>query len=229
MQATPSTIPGSGQSTVAKSKAGRPKSGTAQERHSQLLTQALALFMTEGVTQTSVARIAAYCGVSTRTIYERYDNKYDLFIAAVKQMVEQDVSAMVQVEDLRHQTLSDVLTRIGRFILNRILEPRMVSFYRIGVSEFHHVPALALAMKQAGPERIHQMLAEVFDFYAAQGQLPTVNFIAAAESYCELLIAGPRNKALFGALPADWDAEAHINFVVSLFLRGITGMEQNHG
>ncbi|MDP8566351.1 TetR/AcrR family transcriptional regulator [Methylophilus aquaticus] len=213
----------------AKTRVGRPRAGTENERHSQLLAQALELFMTEGVTQTSVARIAAHCGVSTRTIYERYDNKYELLIAAVAQMVEQDVSAMVQVDDLHKHSLNEVLTRIGRFILNRVLEPRMVSFYRIGVSEFYHVPELALAMKQAGPERLFQMLAEVLAFYAAQGSLPSVNFKQAAESYCELVIAGPRNKALFGALPADWDAEAHINFVVTLFLKGITGMEHNHG
>ncbi|AKR42104.1 TetR/AcrR family transcriptional regulator [Methylophilus sp. TWE2] len=213
----------------SKTRVGRPRAGTAQKRHNQLLTRVLELFMTEGVTQTSVARIAAHCGVSTRTIYERYNNKYDLLIAAVTQMVEQDMSAMVQVDNLHKYSLNEVLTLIGRFILNRVLEPRMVSFYRIGISEFYHVPELALAMKQAGPERIFQMLAEVLAFYEAKGILPTVNFMQAAESYCELLIAGPRNKALFGALPEDWDAEAHIKFVVTLFLKGITGMEQNHG
>jgi TetR/AcrR family transcriptional regulator, mexJK operon transcriptional repressor len=213
---------------TAKTRVGRPKAGTANERHSQLLASALELFMTEGVTQTSVARIAAHCGVSTRTIYERYDNKYDLLIAAITQMVEQDVSAMVQVDDLHKHSLDEILTKIGRFMLNRVLEPRMVSFYRIGVSEFFHVPELALAMKQAGPERLFQMLAEVLAFYAAQNKFPKLNFKQAAESYCELLIAGPRNKALFGALPVDWDIEEHINFVVALFLNGITGMEHQH-
>jgi TetR/AcrR family transcriptional regulator, mexJK operon transcriptional repressor len=212
----------------AKPRAGRPKSGTAPERHAQLLTQALDLLMTEGVAQTSVARIASHCGVSTRTIYERYGNKYALLIAAVKHMVEQDVSAMVQVDHLHQQSLAEVLTQIGRFILGRVLEPRMLSFFRIGVSEFHHMPELARAVKAVGPERIHQMLAEIFSVYAARGELPAVNFVQAAESYCELLIAGPRTKALFGALPANWDAEAHIGFVVTLFLKGISGMESDN-
>jgi len=212
----------------AKARVGRPKAGTAQERHALLLEQALTLFMEEGVAQTSVARIAAVCGVSTRTIYERFDNKHALLIAAIRHRVEQDVSAMVQVDNLSSQTLSQVLTQVGRFMLNRVLEPRMLSFFRIGVAEAAHVPELSRAMKAVGPERIHQMLADIFRFYAARNQLPAQDFKRAAESFCELLIAAPRTKALFGVLDKDWDAEAHLAFVVNLFLRGVQGMESSN-
>ena len=212
----------------AKARVGRPKAGTAQERHALLLEQALTLFMEEGVAQTSVARIATVCGVSTRTIYERFDNKHALLIAAIRHRVEQDVSAMVQVDNLSSQTLSQVLTQVGRFMLNRVLEPRMLSFFRIGVAEAAHVPELSRAMKAVGPERIHQMLADIFRFYAARNQLPAQDFKRAAESFCELLIAAPRTKALFGVLDKDWDAEAHLAFVVNLFLRGVQGMESSN-
>lgn len=215
---------------ASKVKVGRPKSGTAQERHAHLLEHSLHIFMTEGVANTSMARIAAACGVSTRTIYERFSNKYELLIAAMKHMVEQDVSAMFQIENLQQQSLEQVLTDIGRFILNRVLEPRMLSFFRIAVAEVAHLPDLSRAMTVVGPERIHQMLADVFSTYARKGQLPEQNFLLAAESYCELLISGPRRRALFGMQPADWDVEAHIQFVVQLFLKGLQGMEpQNVG
>lgn len=212
-------------SIVLKTKVGRPKSGTAQERHVQLLEQALDLFMTEGVARTSIARIAACCGVSTRTIYERFPNKDALLIAALRHMVEQDVLAMVRTDHLHDRSLVQVLTHISRLILKKVLEPRMVSFFRIGVSEVSHLPELARAVKSVGPERIHQVLADLFRQYASRGELPAVNFVQAAESYCELLIAGPRNKALFGVLDADWDADAHIAFVVQLFLKGLQGMD----
>ena len=190
-----------------------------------LLEQALMLFMTEGVTRTSIARIAARCGVSTRTIYERFQNKDELLIAALRHMVEQDVLAMVQTDHLPDQSLAQVLTHISRLILRKVLEPRMVSFFRIGVAEVSHLPELVRAVKAVGPERIHQVLADLFRGYASRGELPAVNFMQVAESYCELLIAGPRNKALFGVLPAHWDAEAHIEFTVQLFLKGLQGME----
>jgi TetR/AcrR family transcriptional regulator, mexJK operon transcriptional repressor len=211
-----------------KTKVGRPRSGTEQERHVLLLEQALELFMTEGVAQTSVAHIASVCGVSTRTIYERFSNKYELLIAAMRHMVEQDVSAMFKVEDLPNKSLQQVLTDIGRFVLHRVMEPRMLSFFRIGIAEAAHIPELSRAMKAVGPQRIHQMLADIFRFYAAQGILPEQDFTRAAESYCELLIATPRMKALFGVLEPDWDAEAHVAFVVNLFLRGLEGMEPVH-
>lgn len=208
-----------------KVKAGRPKAGTEQDRHALLLEQALEIFMLEGVAQTSIGRIATECGVSTRTIYERFENKYALLIAAIKHMVEKDVSAMVQIDHLSNQTLHQVLTEIGRFMLKRVLEPRMLSFFKIGVAEASHLPELSRAMKAVGPERIHQMLADIFSFYAAKNILPAQDFKRAAESYCELLIAAPRLKALFGVLEPDWDAEAHLAFVVNLFLHGLQGME----
>ena len=216
------------ESSPAKARVGRPKAGTEQERHALLLEQALELFMEEGVAQTSVARIASVCGVSTRTIYDRFNNKHAWLIAAIRHRVEQDVSAMVQVDNLSSQTLQQVLMQVGRFMLDRVLEPRMLSFFRIGVAEACHVPELARAMKAVGPERIHQMLAEIFRFYAARNQLPAQDFRRAAESFCELLIAAPRTKALFGLLDKDWDAEAHLAFVVNLFLRGVQGMESNN-
>lgn len=222
MQTTPTFI---SDPSLARAKVGRPKAGTEQDRHILLLEQALELFMVEGVAQTSVARIAAVCGVSTRTIYERFDNKHELLIAAIKHMVEKDVSAMVQVDNLAHQSLQQVLTDIGRFMLNRVLEPRMLSFFRIGVAEAAHLPELSRAMKEVGPKRLHQMLAEIFSFYAAKGLLPAQDFTQAAESFCELLIAAPRTKALFGVLEPDWSAEAHLEFVVNLFLHGLQGME----
>lgn len=210
---------------TVKARPGRPKAGTEHERHVHLLEQALELFMTEGFTRTSIARIATTCGVSTRTIYERFSNKDELLIAALKHMIEQDVQAMARVDGLGEQPLASVLTNVSRFILNKVLEPRMVSFFRIGVSEVSHLPELTRAVKAVGPERIHRMLADIFTGYAAKGELPAQNFMQAAESYCELLIAGPRNKALFGVLEPDWDAEAHIAFVVQLFLNGLQGMK----
>ena len=132
------------------------------------------------------------------------------------------------VSYLHNKSLQQVLTDIGRFALNRVMEPRMLSFFRIGIAEASHIPELSRAMKTVGPQRIHQMLADIFRFYAAQGVLPTQDFMRAAESYCELLIATPRTKALFGVLEPDWDAEAHVAFVVSLFLRGLEGMEPVH-
>lgn len=219
MQMTP-TLP-----AKRSSKVGRPKLGTERERHDQWLTQAMDLLMREGVANTSMARIAAYCGVSTRTLYQHYANKYALLIAAMKHMIEQDALLIGEIGQFRDQSLAQVLTEISRFILNRVLEPKILSFFKLSLTEVGLYPEIAREMKAVGPERIFQLLAEIFQEYATKGALPQVNFIQAAESYCELLVAGPRMKALFGGLPADWDAEAHIAFVVQLFLNGLQGMK----
>jgi len=53
--------------------------------------------------------------------------------------------------------------------------------------------------------------------------LPAHDFERAAALFLEMLFAEPRNKALFGCLEADWNASAHVVFVVQVFLYGIAG------
>lgn len=202
-------------------KRGRPIAGTEQLRLTQLLDQALEIFMRDGYANTSIAIIAKHCNVSTRTIYEQFENKQGLMIAAVKQLVDRDVIAMQAPIMSADMALEDVLIEIGRFILKRVMEPRMVSFFRIGISEVSRHPELALLMRQNGPERIHQLLADIFARFAERELLAKIDYVKAGEAFCEMLIAGPRTKALFGILENNWNQEAHLQFMVRLFLHGL--------
>jgi AcrR family transcriptional regulator len=129
--------------TTNKPKVGRPKAGTETERNDYLLDQALKLFMREGYANTSIAKIAAAAGVSTRTIYERYKNKAELMLASVDRLVDTDISEMQGIDNLATMSCRDGLIALGETLLAKVMQPDMISFYRMGVAEARQFPELS--------------------------------------------------------------------------------------
>lgn len=209
--------------TTNKPKVGRPKSGTEAERNDYLLDQALALFMREGYANTSIAKIAAAAGVSTRTIYERYKNKADLMLASVERLVETDISELQGIENLEQMSCRDGLIALGENLMAKVMQPDMISFYRMGVAEAMHFPELNERMEAAVPKRIQTVIADYLRLHSEADGLLTQDFERAAALFLEMLFAEPRHKALFGHLEADWNSRAHVVFVVQVFLYGIAG------
>lgn len=208
--------------TPNKPKVGRPKAGTETERNDSLLDQALALFMREGYANTSIAKVAAAAGVSTRTIYERYKNKAELMLASVERLVESDISQLQSIENLAQMSCRDGLIALGENMLAKVMQPDMISFYRMGVAEALHFPELSERMETTGPKRIQNVIADYLRRHGAANGLPAHDVERAAALFLEMLFAEPRNKALFGCLEANWDARAHVLFVVQVFLDGVT-------
>ncbi|MDD4914279.1 MAG: TetR/AcrR family transcriptional regulator [Methylococcales bacterium] len=207
--------------TTNKPKVGRPKAGTEVERNGYLLDQALALFMRQGYANTSIAKIAAEAGVSTRTIYERYKNKAELMLASVDRLVDTDISELQRIEKLEQMSCHDGLIALGENMLAKVMQPDMISFYRMGVAEAMHFPELNELMETTGPKRIQAVIADYLYRHGETDGLPTQDFERAAALFLEMLFAVPRNKALFGCLEADWNGRAHVVFVVQVFLYGI--------
>lgn len=206
-----------------KPRSGRPKAGTEAERIDYLLDHALRMFIHDGYSKTSIAKISAAAGVSTKTIYERYKNKAELLLASIGRMVDTDVSELSSIASLPQMTLADGLGAMGEMLLARVMHPDMVAFYRMGVAESMHLPEINERMGDALPMRIQNVIAEYLRQHAKQTALSAQSIDRAAVLFLEMLFAEPRNKALFGQLPADWSAKAHVDFVVELFLNGFTG------
>ncbi|MBD9358516.1 TetR/AcrR family transcriptional regulator C-terminal domain-containing protein [Methylomonas albis] len=209
--------------TTKKPKVGRPKAGTETERSEYLLDSALTIFMRQGYANASIAKIAAAAGVSTRTIYERYKNKAELMLASVDRLVDSDISEMQGIDNLATMSCRDGLIALGDTLLAKVMQPDMISFYRMGVAEARQFPELSDLIENSGPQRIYQMLAEYLSGHDELSGLSATDRQRAAALFLEMLVAEPRNKALFGCLAADWDARAHVEFVVKVFLFGIAG------
>jgi AcrR family transcriptional regulator len=209
------------QKIPARHKVGRPRLGTEQERHDALLEHALTIFMQQGYARASIAKIAQSAGISTRTIYQHYQNKADLLFASVSYLVEKDVTELQSIPSISTMTTEAALNALGEKMMKRVLSQQLISLYRMGVAEAVHMPEVATKMKTIGPLRIQSVIADYLRKHANQNLLPQQDFAKAAALFCEMLISEPRSKALFGVLEHDWDAKAHIAYVVEVFLNGI--------
>lgn len=199
-------------------KVGRPKLGTMEERHTRLLEAAMALFMQQGIAKTSIANISKFAGVSTRTIYEKYQNKDALLIAAFKQKIERDIKTLTSINAIDSLPPQEVLQQVGEKLLMLLLDQEMISFYRIGVSEAVNYPEISNQIKEIGPMRFHKVIQDYL-----RNHFNTVEEKRLQQSavlFCDMLINQPRLNALFGQLQNDWDIKAHVTFVVDVFLNG---------
>jgi AcrR family transcriptional regulator len=208
--------------TFCKSRVGRPKLGTEQERTAALLDHALLIFMQQGFANSSIAKIAAAAGVSTRTIYELYNNKTDLMIAAVSRMVERDAMQLNEIGQLPDTPPEQALTAFSRVILQRVTSPQLTALYRMGVAEGFKFPELVRKMQSTGPKRIESIIVDYLANQAKLGKLVFTDTRKSATLFLHMLISEPRHRSLFGLLNKEdgWDMEQHISHVVSIFLHG---------
>ncbi|HYN55375.1 MAG TPA: TetR/AcrR family transcriptional regulator [Methylotenera sp.] len=206
--------------TQPKPKLGRPRSGTENERLSNLLDCALNIFMHDGYGLASMAKIASTAGFSTRTIYGLYKNKADLMVASVAHMVERDVEQIQSIAGLDAMSAEAGLCAIGEMMMARVTSPQLISLYRMGVAEAARFPEVTNKMKAIGQQRIQAVIANYLRQQIAKGELQIENVEKAAIMFCQMLVSEPRHNALMGLLAEDWDAKAHISYVVEIFLHG---------
>lgn len=211
---------------IIKPKAGRPRLGSEHARLNALLDHALKIFMRDGYGLASIAKIAAVAGVSTRTIYEHYKNKADLMVASVSRMVERDVEQLQSIEGLDDMPLESALYAFGNMIIKRVTSPELIAFFRMGVAEAARFPELSSKMKSIGPAKIQGVIAAYLNQQMSHGHIEITDVPKAAAIFCHMLVAEPRHKALLGQLDQNWDADAHIRYVVNVFLHGVLSAQK---
>src|ERR1700676_5321109 len=102
-------------SSVTRSRVGRPRRGTESARTDALISAATRVFLRDGYGLASIDKVAAEAGVSTRTIYERFKNKADLLGAVISRLVDRMSTVLATVDLIRLEPRA-ALTAIARTI-----------------------------------------------------------------------------------------------------------------
>ncbi|KAF3998350.1 TetR/AcrR family transcriptional regulator [Glaciimonas immobilis] len=214
--ATP-TMPG-----LPKTRVGRPRSGTEAERLNLLLDAATTVFLNEGYGLASIAQIARAAGVSTRTIYQMFPNKAALLIAAVKRLVVNELTVVIENGVLNTCTPETALTTLGTIIVTRVTTADAVSLYRLGLTEVARIPDLAEKICEAGPMHTEKLVATYLQAQVSRGTLQMADPLNAARLFIGMVTASPLQHALFRGAHLIHHAELdqHIKSAVKLFLSG---------
>jgi AcrR family transcriptional regulator len=208
--------------TDAKPRVGRPRRGTEAARSDLLITAATRVFVRDGYGSTSIDKVAAEAGVSTRTIYERFKNKGDLLGAVISRLVERDMETVLATEELDRLDPREALTAIGQLITGRACNPDSAALFRICATESHRFPELAAKMRGSAKARVDDAIANYLRRQTLRGALNLSDPDRAAPLFLQMVCAQLHECLLFGSAEdiAKLDSDAHVKHVVDIFLNG---------
>ncbi|MQA10272.1 MAG: TetR family transcriptional regulator [Pseudonocardiaceae bacterium] len=160
-------------SDTAKS---RPRGGLADKRRA-ILTGALTVFARDGYTRASIDAIAAEAGVSTRTVYNHFTDKAELFQSVIQESANRAAEAQIAVIDRHFHKITDLeqdLIEFGIAWATPMTAEHAKHFALVRQinADAGHIPKEAIdAWQQAGPQRVRRELADRIRQLADRGLL----------------------------------------------------------
>jgi AcrR family transcriptional regulator len=183
----------------------RPRRGWADKRDA-IATAARIVFGREGYTRASIDAIATKAAVSTRTIYNHFDDKEHLFLTVIKESAAQVADAQIalinqhfdQVTDLEHDLIA-----FGRaWATSTTAFAEHFALVRQINAEVGHIPQATLdSWQETGPLRVHRELARRIQQLADKGLLEIDDADQAASHLVLLSGAEVTNRSYYGAIP----------------------------
>nr|WSX75115.1 TetR/AcrR family transcriptional regulator [Streptomyces sp. NBC_00899] len=159
-----------------KSKGPRPGGGQPDKRRA-ILTGALALFARDGYTRASLDAIAAAAGVSSRTIYNHFRDKAQLFEAVIQESSGRVAETQIAIIDRHLSKIVDLETDLVEFglawlaVMDSAAAPHFALVRQIN-ADLEHIPQTAIdAWQETGPRRVRGELAERLGRIADRGSL----------------------------------------------------------
>jgi AcrR family transcriptional regulator len=204
-------------------EARRRPGGRSAEKREAMLRGGLAVFGRDGYTRARVDAIAAEAGVSTRTIYNHYDDKAELFAAVI-------VASATRVADAQIALLADHLDGEDPDLpgLARAWatpDPEFADHFALVLqvrAEVRHVPTAAReAWLEAGPRRVQAAVAARLARLGERGVLRALDDPDRTAAHFIALVAGEvSSRTVNGLLPMP-AAEIHASADAGLavFLR----------
>lgn len=200
----------------------RPRGGSADKRRA-ILDGAFTVFARDGYTRASIDAISAEAGVSTRTIYNHFQGKAELFETVIQRSATRVAEAQIGIID-RH---------LGKII---DLEADLIEFGRAWVApvpdhadhfdlvrqinaEAGHIPQAAIdAWQETGPLRVRRELASRLQQCADRGLLRVENPERAA-LHLSILIS-TANPSYRGTVSSEEEVAEMVISGVRAFLYG---------
>ena len=130
-----------------------------------MLERALDIFLEHGYEQTKMAEIAAAVGMSKRTLYTLYEDKADLFKAAVRRAIERYTVPLETMQAVESDDLEATLTAVARIRIANVATPTGIKLQRILTSQSYRFP-------------------ELFNAAVEQGSGPTIDFLSGLFARC---------------------------------------------
>lgn len=179
----------------------------ASPKRTALLEAAGRLFLEQGYAAVSMDAVARGAGISKATLYAHFTGKEALFGAVVERRCA-EMAERLEISTGHDRPLDQALGTIGRHILDFLLQPPVLTMFRIAMAEGHRFPDLARAYYAAGPKAGLDRLAGWMEEEARRGRLrPGADPRQAAEHFISMLRGTLLIRGALGIGPAPEAAE----------------------
>lgn len=206
--------------TKSISKRGRPTQEELSERLQDLLEYALDMFLECGYEQTTVIAIAREVGMSKRTVYEHYENKDDLFKAAVRRALDRYLISGERLRTCLRDNLEDTLIEVARMRVANASTPEGVKLQRILVAQSYRFPELWAEFQKTIEPSVN-FLVELFTQTDFRHEIRVEYPKQTALAFISLVVSGPTRLISSGQKLSKKEIEWRIRFAVQLFLDGV--------
>jgi TetR/AcrR family transcriptional repressor of mexJK operon len=201
-----------------------PRNAMASEqlpaKRRQILDGARAVFAEQGYERATVDQIAARAGVSKATVYNHFEDKQSLFVAAVVEVCA-DLGGSVAVGDDRAQDVEEALFALGEQIMTLSLSPGVVSLYRQVIAEVQRIPEIGRLVFERGTKAVQELVAAHLRRWDAAGALRIEDPRSAAVFFIALCQGDLVIRMRLGVLerPVDEQVRETVRRAVSIFVR----------
>ncbi len=190
-------------------------------RHEQLLEVALDTFLERGFEQTTILEIAKQVGMSKRTVYAYYDDKADLFKAAVQRAIDRYVVPFDTIKAAESDDLETTLTEVARIRIANVATPIGIKLQRILSAQSFRFPELLDSAFETGAGPTVTFLSDLFTRLEERGDITVGDPERAAVAFLSLVVGGPARLIISGGTLSEEEIESRVEFSVQLFLNGI--------
>lgn len=201
---------------------GRPTSADLAQRKTRIVDVATALFLEKGFAETSLMDVARQAGVATRTIYQHYGNKEDIFRAVLEQRLI-DAKDELPATDI-DQPLVDVLVNTAQYILTNALSGDAIPLQRLMIAESNRFPELIRQVFETLYSRFHTNVVTTFERLVAANQIPAGDHIDTTKYFIDLLLGNTPLQMTMSWIQVG-PSEQEIRDKVVLFIAGRFGSE----
>ena len=204
-------------STIAENSDETPRMAA---RRQAMLDAAAAVFFEHGFEGASLSAIVRRSGGSLSTLYQLFGSKEGLFEAMVSQRCAEIMTPLLAA-DLTDQPPRETLMRIGRGLLDVLMDPDAQGVWRMVIAEGIKFPRLPEIYFRCGPDRLEAAMHAYLSGLHERGIIHCPDVAITADAFCMMIHGDHFYRVITGVMAplSAQERDMHVRKVADLFLR----------
>lgn len=191
----------------------------SEQKRSQILDAAIALFCQQGFPNTSMDEVAKTANVSKQTVYAHFGSKDDLFLAAIESKCVAHQLTGDLLADPHHP--EQAITRFALQFAEMIVSPEATTVFKACVAQSESHPEVSRMFFDGGPKHVLAMLTRYLTEVQSLGDYHFGQVHHSAVRLCTMLFGEMKLRLELG-LPCDdliAEREQYVQGCAQMFLR----------